>query len=371
MDAGRLLPDRIHNPHRMMKRFLISVMLSASVFSASALPVSMDKARDFALGFMGSNSAEMVWEGPASTKAQSENAACYVFNNPSGGWVMVAGDDAAFPVLAYSLSGKFNPDRISPGLSYWMDGIGESIRRAQRDRKTATEETGRLWSEPRFTTKAGAGLFYETAEWGQGDPYNYYCPNVTERGKSFRSVTGCVATAMSIVMRQREWPARGDGILPSYTYVSDESRRMSIPERDISDHIYDWGSMPVKASEVKNAGTRQKQAIAQLMYDCGVMVQAEYNYGTGTGAFSSDVAPAMAAHLGYAVTATEYYRTSYDINDWISMLKKELETNGPILYYGATAANEGHAFVFSGYDSDNRFYVNWGWDGEDLSLIHI
>lgn len=44
------------------------------------------------------------------------------------------------------------------------------------------------------------------------------------------------------------------------------------------------------------------------------------------------------------------------------MVYNELSNGRPILYGGADGQN-GHAFVFEGYNTDGLVYVNWGWDG--------
>ena len=59
-------------------------------------------------------------------------------------------------------------------------------------------------------------------------------------------------------------------------------------------------------------------------------------------------------------------RSDYSQNDWIALLKAELDATPrrPIIYSGRDQSGRyGHAFVFDGYDNSNRFHVNWGWDG--------
>ena len=57
---------------------------------------------------------------------------------------------------------------------------------------------------------------YETAKWDQLSPYNKFCPMIN----NVRTVTGCVATAMAILMRYHQWPDAGTGTLPAYTYTA-------------------------------------------------------------------------------------------------------------------------------------------------------
>ena len=90
-----------------MKRKLLFlwVLLALSV-SAENIPV--DKARQMATEFFQNNrprlsvgSLQMVYDGEtALSRANGEEPALYVFDNPQGkGFVIVAGDDLAHPIL--------------------------------------------------------------------------------------------------------------------------------------------------------------------------------------------------------------------------------------------------------------------------------
>ena len=56
-------------------------------------------------------------------------------------------------------------------------------------------------------------------------------------------------------------------------------------------------------------------------------------------------------------------RTAYTDEEWITLLKKEIDANRPALYSGSDITAGGHAFVMDGYDSNNKIHFNWGWDG--------
>jgi hypothetical protein len=46
----------------------------------------------------------------------------------------------------------------------------------------------------------------------------------------------------------------------------------------------------------------------------------------------------------------------------MNLLKTELDAGQP-MYYEGTGNGSGHAFVCDGYDNNNFFHFNWGWDG--------
>ena len=51
-------------------------------------------------------------------------------------------------------------------------------------------------------------------KWDQGRPYNLLCPDYNSPGQDkdeFRTVTGCVATAMAQIMNYHRYPLRGTG----------------------------------------------------------------------------------------------------------------------------------------------------------------
>lgn len=54
----------------------------------------------------------------------------YVFNFDEGGWAIIAADDIAIPVLAYSLKGFINENTINSSVRLWLDDISEQIYQA-------------------------------------------------------------------------------------------------------------------------------------------------------------------------------------------------------------------------------------------------
>ena len=247
-------------------------------------------------------------------------------------------------------------------LAGWMGSIRNDIRKAREDRLSATVEVRRKWDNPvRVATRAGESKkVLTTASWNQLSPYNGYLSQYVKRYGSgvSRLYTGCVATAMAEVLRYHQWPEKGTGTLEGYTT---ESNSYTVTGYSLG-HSYDWDNMPLTYSN--SATTEQKNAVAQLMLDCGVMVHMDY--GTdGSGAFAEDIVPALVEHMGYSKQATHRYRSNYTIQKWLEMIRYEIDNNGPVLY-GGTGNDGGHQFVCDGYDADNAMvHINWGWSGSD------
>ena len=345
----------------MKKVFLtIAAMLLIGI-NAFADKVSSAAAQSVAKKFMNASSVTLVWDGNEAAKAGSDPV-FYVFNVSGGGWVIVSAEDSTTPILGYSDTGSFRSDNLPVNLAGWMGSIRNDIRKAREDRLSATVEVRRKWDNPvRVATRAGESKkVLTTASWNQLSPYNGYLSQYVKRYGSgvSRLYTGCVATAMAEVLRYHQWPEKGTGTLEGYTT---ESNSYTVTGYSLG-HSYDWDNMPLTYSN--SATTEQKNAVAQLMLDCGVMVHMDY--GTdGSGAFAEDIVPALVEHMGYSKQATHRYRSNYTIQKWLEMIRYEIDNNGPVLY-GGTGNDGGHQFVCDGYDADNAMvHINWGWSGSD------
>ena len=101
-----------------------------------------------------------------------------------------------------------------------------------------------------------------TTQWYQRSPYNMHCPSYT--------MTGCVATAMAQVMKYWNYPAFGQG---SHSYSDDSG--YGLQSADFGDTRYDWDHMPNRLTSSSSAV--EKEAVATLMYHCGVSVNMNYS----------------------------------------------------------------------------------------------
>ncbi len=114
-------------------------------------------------------------------------------------------------------------------------------------------------------------------------------------------------------------------------------------------------------------------AVATLMYHCGVSI--DMNYGVeASSAATLDVAYALKTYFGYASTLQGIYKSSYtDDTQWENLLKTELDAGRPIQYAGTDLSAGGHSFICDGYDINDRFNFNWGWGGsaDRLFLVNM
>ena len=374
---------------------LLSVLCALMIATSAswAERVSQEDAALVAGNFM--NAGDTTSQGaqspgrfrPLRRVALAEDAQYYVYANTNGeGWVMVAANDVVQPILAYSKQGVFNPDTQPSNVKVWLGGYNNQIKFAEQNNVEATEEVKAKWNSLRKAppvTAAGtvvvAPLIKTT--WDQDDPYWKYCPS----SGSSKTYTGCVATAMAQVMNYWQWPVTGTG---SYSYTS-ETNKLAC-SADFANTTYDWanmvnhytkyysGSSQVSVSTPTNA---QKEAVAVLMYHCGVAVKMDYGTSSQGGSSAYTIYPnssytttrcaayALLNNFGYNKSTLKcYYRSggygysSVTDANWLNLLKTELDAKRPIMYAGADDEG-GHSFVCDGYDSQNYFHFNWGWSG--------
>lgn len=337
----------------MMKtKIYLIVILLMLCLGAMAGPVGKERARQIATTFLNNNGARSSELSEVSADAGFDNV--YVFTTESS-FVLVAADDRVQPILGYSLNGRFNTENIPDNMRAWIEEYRDAILYAINHQTRASDEVTRQWTALEMgvdihRAEVMVGPLIQT-KWDQYSPYNLMCPSGT--------VTGCVATAMAQVMKYWNYPSHGIG---SHEYAWNEQTLRA----DFGATYYDWPNMADSYSSSNTAA--QRQAVATLMYHCGVSVNMDY--GPQSGAATSMVADALKTYFNYSSETQYLYRSNYSDEEWITMLKAELNRDHPIQYNGK-ASNGGHSFVCDGYNSDDYFHFNWGWSGANDGYYSI
>ena len=350
-----------------MKKYLMSFLaLAFGIGTAFANPVSVSQAKYVGQQFVQakfeqsrqSNDLTLVYTG---TSYRGE-AYFYVFNVGDEGFVIVSADDYFRPILGYSKEGVFPVDNMPDGLKYRLDAIidGRFGRTGIATPQVAAEwelvtNTGRLM--PRFAKRDNEFLL--TTKWNQDSPYNMYCPEYAG-GPGGRCYAGCVATAMSQIMKFWNYPLQGSG---SLTYNSGGSQGYPyIPgiSANFGATTYDWDNMP---NSLSNSSPQvEKEAVALLMFHCGVSVRMMYA-PDGSGANSQSVPGAISSYFSYTNQAVRRDRVNYTYYDWYMMLKEQIDMGWPVYYSGCDDEMACHAFVCDGYDDAGLVHWNFGWSG--------
>lgn len=123
---------------RSILRGLLAGVMLGSAFLCGAETVSRKEAQRLAQTFFNEMygrvmSAPAFAYGGKDLTTDRLFTPFYVFNHPAGGYVVIAADNKAFPILAYSREGAFNNDRIDPALKEWLRSAALQIEAVRYD----------------------------------------------------------------------------------------------------------------------------------------------------------------------------------------------------------------------------------------------
>lgn len=332
-----------------MKRVVILMTAVLATAMAVAAPVDAKKATAVARSF---------WQTTLEAKGASQLVltpwqyeGVYLFVRPEGGWMLVSANDCARPVLAYSATGTFDKDRMPVAMQNIVYEYGQEIahigtvKSAPVNAEWAKLLAGESLDNGAKEDEVGPLM---TTQWFQKSPYNMYCPSYT--------MTGCVATAMAQVMKYWNYPAFGEG---SHSY-SDNSG-YGLQSADFGNTRYDWPNMPDRLTS--NSSTAEKEAVATLMYHCGVSVEMGYST-IYSGTTINKCEPALKNYFHYNKHDIRYRAKGSMSNDaWTDTLIAELRLLRPVLHGGSGMAG-GHCFVADGFNAQRYIHFNLGEDGD-------
>ena len=194
-------------------------------------------------------------------------------------------------------------------------------------------------------------VYYETASWGQNEPFNNQC--WTSYNGTTHAKTGCVATAYAIVMRYHCYPTEGTSNIlyncQAPTYV------------ELTDRVYDWENMPLVYDG--NWNETQVYEVSKLMSHLAHANFSSFGSGATTANEESETAR-LNRYFNYPKMAASYQR-NYTREQWEAMIRESLDNGCPVPY---AANNSGtgdsrHMFVIDGYTDNGYFHFNFGWNG--------
>lgn len=346
----------------MRRKLLVILALLLGITTLQARPVDVAKAQRLGRNFvqhkaMFAKNAVQDLQLAYTQYADNGMATMYVFNF-DGGYVIVAADDSSSPILGYSDQGIFTYENTPDGLRFMLDELSRGIVTVVEQGRPVSSDIVSRWKNLEAYGYLQADKGHTIVEplvqqrWDQGSPFNMYVPNGCP--------SGCVATAMSQLMKYWEWPVTGTGEHRYYAPLYGEQYA------NFGATTYDWANM---IDYYGNGATQEeREAVATLMYHCGVSVDMNYE-PSGSGAYSGDVPAAISTYFSY--TNKSYYITkggNYD--EWIALLKSNIDQRIP-MYYSGHSENGGHAFICDGYDADGLFHFNFGWGGSNNNFLLI
>lgn len=292
--------------------------------------------------------------GDEFTVTDNNKPVYYVFNlSNEPGFVLVSAESNAFPVLGYSFESFFRPNNLNESLEAEIQNYKEQIVSVREHNYKSTNEISVAWekySKTSFTKStesiAQAGPLVLT-KWNQDCYYNTLCP-VANAGNGYCNhvPTGCVATAMSQIMKFWSFPSTGTG---SNSYVHPDYGTLSA---NFGTSVYNWAAMPTNDLTAENA------EVAKIMFHAGVAMNMDYAPG-GSGAITAYAGQKLAAYFKYS-TSSQYITKSANLIDWHIKIRANIISGKPVIYSGR-GSNGGHAFIIDGFQYPEFYHVNFGW----------
>ena len=311
-------------------------------------------------------------------KRLNANPMSYLIEYSQGGWILMSNDYNVQPVLAYSPTGEWNPDtsQMSPALAeLLMDYVRQidTIKMmTQAKSATALEpyaENRAKWEGLRslssaymrdlIAKKAGTPVVDDLlrnssgdeVKWGQSTnnskgsvpKYNKFAPSGSRLlgcDATERKWIGCASVAMGQLMWYWQFPPQ-----------------------------YDWDKMPAYLS---NSSTVQEENnIAHLLKDCADEAGVSFScWGSWTTTNKTE----EGMRNMHFPQSNKRRRGDRDRGEWWpNLIKSQLDNGWPVLYRGdkCDLCTDKHFWVVSGYDTEDRFYCNWGWKGSQNTFYEL
>jgi len=293
-----------------------------------------------------------------SSDSKKDTLIFIVNDTINNNWVIIAADERVWPIIAYSLNGRYNENNQAPAFIEWLENQKKEIEFIRQNNIHSNSRISQQWANLSSSSLKSAQVITEVlpllkTTWNQGCYYNVLCPS-DANGQCGHVWTGCVATSMAQIMKYWNYPTNGNG---SYSYLHSTYGNLSA---NFGSTTYQWAQMP-------NNVTSQNDAVATLMFHCGVSVNMDYSPVTSGADEPRD--PLVGA-FKYSPNAQYVNKSAYSESDWTNLLKSELDSKRPI-YYSGNSTNSGHAWVCDGYQNSDYFHFNWGWGGSQDGYYYL
>lgn len=151
-------------------KYIIVVMACVPAWvGMRAESVSQKQAMQVAAAFFkeafgeSSSAPKLVWNGRQLTTDRLFSP-FYIYNYPKGGYVIVAGENKAFPILGYSLSRKFERDKLSEAETELLRKYAHEIEFVRYDSRIP-ERAIKNWADIAATVRQMLSTPYSSDEY--------------------------------------------------------------------------------------------------------------------------------------------------------------------------------------------------------------
>jgi len=172
--------------------------------------------------------------------------------------------------------------------------------------------------------------------------YNSCCPTDAQ---GHRTIVGCGGVALAQILYYWSCNVHPQG---SVTYSQPGFPTFHI---NFANQTYNWLAMPHSQASAENA---------KLLYHSAVAIYSTFGV-IGTSSTTEEVPWALISKFGFNADLKE--RKHYSNDNWVNLLKANIDNRRPIFYRGVNNDSIGHAWVVDGYNSNNKFHCNFGWLG--------
>lgn len=338
---------------RLFTTFFLILLLT---LSASARPRTMAQLKAIAARELSVSTTVENTRGTSISNMETlqQLSDLIVIGNHHVGFVVLANDDAIEAVVGVSNKPYTNDTNINPAFQWYLRAANAAIAN-----RIANGQHYSAAIAPAAPLPDHVDPLIET-KWQQKAPFNN---DVQKDANGNPYLVGCVAIAMTQIMRYYKYPAKGKG---SNTY----SMNGETLTADFSASPYQWDKM-LPIYEKGKYTDEEAKAVSELMRQVGISVNMDYKPNFSS-SYTKSAQNALINNFGYNPNMNRYTRNYYSEQEWMDMVYKELSEQRPIYYSGNDLkGGNGHAFVIDGYNAEGKVYVNWGWGGYEDGYFDI
>ena len=257
-------------------------------------------------------------------------------------------------IVGYSTTDTYSEENMPDGMKHLMqayEAMATALANGDAKAERCLAEKEALAADSTYRQPRVAPLLADIV-WGQTEPYNNLCPMYDDQR---RTLNGCVPTAMAQLMMYYQYPQTLKSDIPAY---QTSSYQLNMPSVAAGER-YDWDNMlPQYSGSAYTA--EQANAVAKLMYHCGLSAKADYGPSSTSALCTPSV---LVKYWGYDPDVIKFlYRENFSLREWTAILDAELQASRPV-YYSGWSPTSGHAFLCDGADGDGLYHINWGWSG--------
>ena len=288
----------------------------------------------------------------------------YILDLIPEGFIVLSTDTDIRPIIAYSPNGNFPMEDNADNTLLFL------LKRDMKNRLSAIpvmsdkskKQNNALWQDylnqdkPFMDQIISAQQWgpYLVTTWGQGEPYNTYCP--LDPANSERCVVGCSNTAIAQILNYWKYPS-------SASFDQNDKYTSKTIKIDDDYQIYDFPSFTVlnqKLTNIKYNGNQDE--VSALSFACGISTKTQYGSG-GSSTNTSYLIGAFKNKFKYASADMKYKKDS----NFYNVLELNAKNFQPVLLglFEESSGNyiSGHAVVADGFRDTGEYHLNFGWYG--------